>query len=191
MDFGHTAPQFTLPLGCKARIDGQQATFEIIEAAVQDGEAVVVSLTAVVEELESVADEFPVFLNKRTGEVVSVSTEAMALAEEDHPLDELQDWERDMVETAIDIYETDDYLALPTQFDIHEYGIMKRFSYDYPDKVISDTLLNDISGSGAFQRFKNTIHQYNIQDEWYAYRTKAIEEIAVEWLEDNDLSYSQ
>lgn len=34
MDFGHTAPQFTLPLGCRARIDGEQRRFEIIDAAV-------------------------------------------------------------------------------------------------------------------------------------------------------------
>ena len=35
MDFGHTAPQFTLPVGCRARIDGEHRRFEIIEAAVE------------------------------------------------------------------------------------------------------------------------------------------------------------
>lgn len=34
MDFGHTAPQMTLPLGCRARIDGAARTFAIVEAAV-------------------------------------------------------------------------------------------------------------------------------------------------------------
>lgn len=34
MDFGHTAPQFTLPLGCRARIDAAAQRFEIIDAAV-------------------------------------------------------------------------------------------------------------------------------------------------------------
>ena len=34
MDFGHTAPQFTLPVGCRARMDVDQRKFEIIEAAV-------------------------------------------------------------------------------------------------------------------------------------------------------------
>jgi muramoyltetrapeptide carboxypeptidase LdcA involved in peptidoglycan recycling len=37
MDFGHTAPQFTLPLGCRARIDTHRQLFEIVEAAVCDG----------------------------------------------------------------------------------------------------------------------------------------------------------
>jgi muramoyltetrapeptide carboxypeptidase LdcA involved in peptidoglycan recycling len=35
MDFGHTAPQFTLPVGCRALIDGEGRRFEIVEAAVE------------------------------------------------------------------------------------------------------------------------------------------------------------
>jgi muramoyltetrapeptide carboxypeptidase len=34
MDFGHTAPQFTIPLGCRARIDSMTTRFEIIDMAV-------------------------------------------------------------------------------------------------------------------------------------------------------------
>ena len=34
MDFGHTAPQFVLPIGCRARIDTKNESFEILEAAV-------------------------------------------------------------------------------------------------------------------------------------------------------------
>jgi len=35
MDFGHTAPQFTVPIGCRARIDGENRRFEVIDAAVE------------------------------------------------------------------------------------------------------------------------------------------------------------
>ncbi len=34
MDFGHTAPQMTLPIGCRAMIDGDAHLFEIVEGAV-------------------------------------------------------------------------------------------------------------------------------------------------------------
>lgn len=34
MDFGHTSPQFTLPIGCRARIDTRMECFEIVDAAV-------------------------------------------------------------------------------------------------------------------------------------------------------------
>lgn len=35
MDFGHTAPQFTVPLGCRARIDAERQRFEVLDAAVE------------------------------------------------------------------------------------------------------------------------------------------------------------
>lgn len=34
MDFGHTSPIFTLPIGCRAVIDTAKRRFEITEAAV-------------------------------------------------------------------------------------------------------------------------------------------------------------
>ncbi len=36
MDFGHTAPQFVLPLGCRARIDVKHQVFEIPDGAVAE-----------------------------------------------------------------------------------------------------------------------------------------------------------
>jgi muramoyltetrapeptide carboxypeptidase len=35
MDFGHTSPMFTLPVGCRALIDARRERFEIVEAAVR------------------------------------------------------------------------------------------------------------------------------------------------------------
>ena len=34
MDFGHTSPMFTIPIGCRAVIDGDEERFEIVEGAV-------------------------------------------------------------------------------------------------------------------------------------------------------------
>ena len=34
MDFGHTAPQFTIPIGCRGRINSPDRTFEILDPAV-------------------------------------------------------------------------------------------------------------------------------------------------------------
>ncbi len=35
MDFGHTAPQFTLPIGCRARLNSATQEFQILQAAVE------------------------------------------------------------------------------------------------------------------------------------------------------------
>jgi muramoyltetrapeptide carboxypeptidase LdcA involved in peptidoglycan recycling len=34
MDFGHTSPMFTLPVGCRSVVDSSRERFEIVEAAV-------------------------------------------------------------------------------------------------------------------------------------------------------------
>lgn len=33
-DFGHTAPQFTIPIGCRAELDAAERVFAIVEPAV-------------------------------------------------------------------------------------------------------------------------------------------------------------
>jgi muramoyltetrapeptide carboxypeptidase len=190
MDFGHTAPQFTLPIGCRARIDSRQATFEILDAAVRLAGEIVIPLATVVDALEMVGDEFSTYLNKRTGEIVHISDEEVSWIEENRSLEELPDWQREMVALANEVAETDEYLELPTQFDIHEYEIMRNFCYTVSDEKISDALFASIRGRGAFRRFKDTLIHYGIRVDWFAFRAKALEEIAIEWLEDNGLSYS-
>jgi muramoyltetrapeptide carboxypeptidase LdcA involved in peptidoglycan recycling len=35
MDFGHTAPQITIPIGCRAWIGGERQCVEVVDAAVE------------------------------------------------------------------------------------------------------------------------------------------------------------
>jgi len=84
---------------------------------------------------------------------------------------------------------SEDYIALPTKFDIHEYEIMKRFCLSIEDDMLRDDLLDAIQGSGAFRRFKNMIYRRGIQDAWYSYRRAALEEIAIEWLTEHGIAY--
>ncbi|UBF27944.1 UPF0158 family protein [Kovacikia minuta CCNUW1] len=85
---------------------------------------------------------------------------------------------------------SDDYLRLPSKFDIHEYSIMERFCDAIEDTELGNELLFQIKGSGAFQRFKHAIHRYNLAEDWYRYRQNALEEIAIDWLEANSISYT-
>jgi hypothetical protein len=66
---------------------------------------------------------------------------------------------------------------------------MNRFALAIDDKGISDELYSAIRGSGAFRLFKNLIRRFKIEKAWYAYRTAAIERIAIEWLEEKGIPY--
>ncbi len=84
----------------------------------------------------------------------------------------------------------DDYLKLPSKFDIDEYEIMERFCLSISDEKISDVLLGKIRGSGAFRRFKDTIYRYRIEEDWFRFRDEAYKEIAVSWLESHGFAYT-
>ena len=141
-----------------------------------------VKLSDIIEGLEFQSDESSSYLNKKTGEVILMTDYAMRAAEDNEPLEDVPDWERELVTVAREIIaETGEYIQLPTKFDIDEYGIMESFCMSLDRREIGDILHDLISGSGAFRRFKDTVYKYGVEDEWHKYRNNAIKEIAVEW----------
>lgn len=85
---------------------------------------------------------------------------------------------------------SDDFLILPGKFDINDYDLMERFCSSQSDAELRETLLSLIRGSGAFRRFKDAIHKYGIVEDWYEFRYAALREIAIEWLDANNISYT-
>ncbi len=154
--------------------------------------AIRVKLDDIIEGLEFQSDERHSFLDKRTREVVSISDEEMQAAEDDEPIEDFPDWQQDLVRIAKKIIdETGNYIDLPTKFDIHEYSIMEKFCLSLNDDEICDTLYSLIKGSGAFGRFKNAIHEYDIADDWYKYRNNALREIAIEWCQEKGIEFDE
>lgn len=48
-------------------------------------------------------------------------------------------------------------------------------------------MLKVIRGKGAFRRFKNYIEQYEIEQDWYNYKERRLEQMARNWCGDNDI----
>ncbi|MBF0511824.1 MAG: hypothetical protein HQL13_05800, partial [Candidatus Omnitrophica bacterium] len=57
------------------------------------------------------------------------------------------------------------------------------------DKKEAFCLEHAIKGRGAFRGFKEKIHEYGIEQDWYQYRDKAYTAFAKQWCEDNDLKF--
>ena len=153
--------------------------------------SVPVELTEIIMGMEGKMDESTSYLDRNAGEVVVFTDQEIRAAEDDEALEDYPEWEREVIQKAREfVYGTGgEFIALPTQFDIHEYQIMEKFCYSVEDEDISDSLCRAIRGSGAFRRFKDGIHRFGIQDDWYRYRAEAFKKIAIEWCEDNDVQY--
>jgi hypothetical protein len=149
-----------------------------------------VKLSEIIDGLEFQSDESASFLNIKTGEVVLMTDYAMRAAEDDEPLEDVPDWERELVAIAREIIaETGQYIQLPTKYDIDEYSIMENFCMSLEKQEIGDILYDLISGSGAFRRFKDAVYKYGVEDEWYKYRDNAIKEIAIDWCRQNNIEF--
>jgi len=150
-----------------------------------------VNLCDVATWMEMPSDEFTAYINRRTGELVTVSEEEKSLAEDgdDADWEDLPAWQQEGMPQVKDVLESDDYIALPGKFEIHEWSIMERFSESVENDQWSDELLTAIRGRGAFRYFKDTIHRLGIHQDWYDFRDEALKEIAREFLRENDIPF--
>ena len=150
-----------------------------------------VKLNDVIEALEAAAEEHAHYLDKRTGEIVLITNEEMEAAEEDELISEYPDWQRESILKAREIIKSEDFVALPDQFDIHEYKIMEDFCLAFEDRQVGENLLRLIKGSGAFRRFKNAIHAIGVEKAWYQFRRTELEKLAIQWLEKEGLAFTR
>jgi hypothetical protein len=150
-----------------------------------------VKLNDVIEALEAAAEECAHYLDRRTGEIVMITDEEMEAAEEDELISEYPDWQREAILKAREILKSENFVALPDQFDIHEYKIMEDFCLAFEDRRVGEELHRLIKGSGAFRRFKDAIYSMGVDKAWYEFRRAEIEKIAIEWLEEQQIPFSR
>ena len=152
-----------------------------------------VKLQDVAEQMEMAGDESIVLLNRRTGEFVAASEEERELVEMGDEADwaEAPAWQRELLPKVREAMESSDYVALPDRFDIHEWSIIERFCGSAEDASQREALFNSIHGSGAFRRFKDTLRHFGIEQDWYGYRDRALERVAIEWLEAEGIPFTR
>jgi hypothetical protein len=148
-------------------------------------------LDDVIEALDAAGEDHSHYLDKRTGEIVLITNEEMEAAEEDELISEYPEWQRESILKAREILKSEDLVALPDQFDIHEYMIMEDFCLQIQNRSVGETLLGLIKGSGAFKRFKNSIHSMGVEKDWCQFRRTELEKLAIQWLEQEDIEYAR
>ena len=148
-----------------------------------------VSLSAVVDELDSVSSDINAYINKATGELFSVSNEELVMIETGYDAEDVGAWQLELLAMAEMALNSSDVIQLPTSFDIHEWSIMEAFCATVESDRQRRNLLDQIHGKGAFRKFKDTLARYSLLDEWYAFRQAALTRIAKEFLEEAGIPF--
>src|SRR5215475_1574517 len=125
-----------------------------------------VSLRNVVDAIDSLMEGFTAYLNRETGEVYTVEDEEAQSLDDGEDLDDIPDWRREALAMAQEVLESEDWLALPDKFDVHEWSIMEQFAHSIENEDLRHDLLDAIHGRGAFRYFRDTIDRYGMKDAW-------------------------
>ena len=155
-----------------------------------------VKLSDVVEQLGFVSDDSDVYLNRKTGEFVVLTSDQMFEFEdddlEDDSMDEDFSDESDLMEERKlrrEVFESDDYIQLPDKFEMHDWQIMQDFCLSVRKGDLREELLELIRGRGAFGRFNSAIHRLRLENSWHDFKNKTYEQVALDWLEANAIPF--
>ena len=130
------------------------------------------NLNEVIEALDFTNDELEYYYNPKNGEITMLNSVILKDSNEEQ-LDEV---------FAKNI-------MLPTKYDINEYKMMEDFIKTVKDLKIQNQLYISINGHGAFRRFKDTCIYYSIINDWYKFRDKKYQKIAINWCKENNIEF--
>jgi hypothetical protein len=148
-----------------------------------------VSLDEVASEMNLQSDLVRAYINKATGEVISITDEEKRLAERGDDDVDVSGWMRDVLPKVREVMESESFLALPSKRDIHEYKIMEAFCESVEPDEQRAQLLDAIRGKGAFSRFRRTSERLGVRHDWYSYRDAALRRKAARWLNAHGIPY--
>ncbi|QGQ93865.1 hypothetical protein EHS13_02560 [Paenibacillus psychroresistens] len=154
---------------------------------------VLVKLNDLIGEIEIQIDETFTYINTQTGEIITLSREEMRAAEDEGPLENYPDWQRENIEKAIQIIEDENevYLDFTLRNGFHEYEIIEEFIGTISDTEVRKELFGVIQGRGAFRRFKDGIREHEVETQWYEFKEKKLRELVIEWCEENGLAIEE
>jgi hypothetical protein len=152
-----------------------------------------VKLDELVGEIEIQINGTFSYINTETGEVITLSEEEIRAVEDEKPIENFPDWQKENIEKAGEILEDEDgiYLDFTLRNDYHEYDIIEEFIGTVMDEEIQDALYEAIQGRGAFRRFKDGIIGHGVEKDWYAYKDKKIKELVIEWCKEHDIEIEE
>lgn len=137
-----------------------------------DDDSVSLKLSTVLEGFERISQFNEIFININTNEIIEIN--------ELYPIEKLN-----YEEFAYN----DDYISLPSQFELHSYEIMEKYIETLIDSDLINKLTNAIKGNHPFRKFKDTLIKNNQIESWYKFEREALLFKARDFLLDNDIDY--
>ena len=151
--------------------------------------AAVVSLRLIVDLITLTGDGWVAYLNRDTGEIISVSDEIRDYVVAEVDPEYLPEWKQRILPKAREALQSSSCLPLPDRFRTHELDIMEQFAYQQADLRLRGELLESTRGSFPVRAFRSLIYEHDLDRPWREFQKAALEQIARHWLELHEISY--
>lgn len=149
-----------------------------------------ITLEDILEVQEIEIDEMASYYHIPSQCMVVLSKDDMEIAENNLDTTKLEEWKKETAEQAKDFLENPkDYINFPNKEEYNEYGIMEEFIKKCNNEDLSKKLNVKLSGEEAFRKFKDTLYDIGLVDEWYDFRDEKCIEVARKWCETNGIDY--
>ena len=137
-----------------------------------------IDLGELCDAMENSSFENEYFLDLETGEILFVS---------EYSDNEETEKLKDQIEEESDRYE-----RIPEAESNEGYQDMVDFIAAVEDEHLVELLEGAINGKGAFRRFKDVLLNYpDERERWFNFKDNRIEEKALEWLDDIDVTLAE
>lgn len=149
-----------------------------------------VNLQDIVAEMDALSDEHTAYINRKTGELITITDEEVHFVEDEASEDDLPGWQAEALPKVREVLGSPDFIPLPDRFEIDEWTMMRHFAESQPNPEHREDLLSAIRGRGAFRMFKSLLPRLNLREEWFRFRAEALEQIASDFLEVNGIPFT-
>lgn len=150
------------------------------------------------------------YLDKQTGEILVVTDEADAIADDIYDTlgedvspeqiteyfagrADIHDWQADDARVALRVSrDAERMLTVPKVETRDAYRDMEAFVATMPDRALRDRLEDAIEGRGAFGRFKRALESDDgARERWFAFKDERLRERVLEWLADEGIAIDE
>lgn len=147
-----------------------------------------VKIGSVLEALLFTEDDCTTYINKKTGEIASVSDEESNFAHQE--LDEtVPEWIIAGTPRIKLILESEDYFEMPSKYDLHEEKVMALFCETVEKEDVKNYLLKTLKGKAAAENFVKFIDEFELNESWTTHRNNAVKQIAIDFLNVNSIPF--
>lgn len=143
-----------------------------------------INITDAAASIDLQGEFFEFFYDRETGNVVETPTEEALY---DMEPDEIPAAERELWDKVAADEDGKRFIKLPTQFEIHEFNIMRDFVASLTDEAKASVLSEQMRGGGAFNKFKNSVSRLGLENRWLEFKAKALKDVMREWCEEHKI----